>query len=108
VEACREDAVTVDMSTRRPAIDAQRCVACGGCMAACPTGTIETGASGYRIQLGGKLGRHPQLSSELPGIYAAAQVIGVVKDCLSLYKTRSKEGPAVWSASHRGGLGPAA
>jgi dissimilatory sulfite reductase (desulfoviridin) alpha/beta subunit len=61
-------------------------------MAACPTGTISQGAKGYRVQLGGKLGRHPQLAKELPGIYNEDQVLQIVKDCLHFYTQNSKHG----------------
>jgi NAD(P)H-nitrite reductase large subunit len=61
-------------------------------MQVCPTGTIVEGAKGYRVQLGGKLGRHPRLAKELPGIYSQQQVLEIVKDCLKFYKNNSKYG----------------
>lgn len=90
-EACREEAVRID-ATPRPVIAADRCVACGQCIPVCPTGTLAPGAKGYRVQLGGKLGRHPQLALEMPGIYDAATVLEIVAACLQLYKTRSRRG----------------
>ena len=59
VQVCREEAVTLNGDS--PEIDDQRCLACGKCILECPTGTLEEGDSGFRILLGGKLGRHPQL-----------------------------------------------
>jgi dissimilatory sulfite reductase (desulfoviridin) alpha/beta subunit len=61
-------------------------------MQACPTGTIAEGHKGFRVQLGGKLGRHPQLAKELPGIYSEEQVLLIVKECLQFYKQTSKQG----------------
>ena len=61
-------------------------------MNVCPTGTISKGAIGYRVQLGGKLGRHPQLAKELPGIYSEDQVLQIVDDCLQFYTQNSKRG----------------
>ncbi|MFH1981546.1 MAG: 4Fe-4S dicluster domain-containing protein [Pseudomonadota bacterium] len=90
LSSCREDAVTLKDAV--PVIDPVRCMACGGCMAACPTGSLAVGASGYRIQVGGKLGRHPRLARELPGIYTAEQTVAVVKACIALYKARSTGG----------------
>ena len=58
----------------------------------CPTGTLAEGQKGFRVQLGGKLGRHPQLARELPGIYGENRVIEIVKDCLRFYKNNSKHG----------------
>ena len=92
VEACREDAISLDSEAECPQIDYTRCLSCGKCMQVCPTGTIAEGTRGFRVQLGGKLGRHPQLARELPGIYSEQTVIEIVRDCLRLYKQRSRRG----------------
>ena len=92
VDACRENAITLITENENPQIDMTRCLYCGACMKVCPTGTISEGAKGYRVQLGGKLGRHPQLARELPGIYDAPQVLQIVKDCLDYYTQNSKHG----------------
>ena len=92
VDACKEDAITLDAENECPAIDYSRCLYCGKCMQVCPTGTIAEGAKGYRVQLGGKLGRHPRLAKELPGIYSEEQVLEIVKDCLKFYKANSRRG----------------
>ena len=55
-------------------------------------GTLAAGRTGYRVQLGGKLGRHPRLAAELPGIYDADSVLAIIRDCLALYKSRSRNG----------------
>ncbi len=92
VDACRENAITLLTDNEGPQIDMARCLHCGACMNVCPTGTISAGAKGYRVQLGGKLGRHPQLARELPGIYDASQVLHIVTDCLDYYTQNSKQG----------------
>ena len=92
VDACKEDAITLNTAEECPQIDYARCLDCGKCMQVCPTGTIAEGAKGFRVQLGGKLGRHPHLAKELPGIYSEQQVLEIVKDCLSFYKQTSKQG----------------
>ena len=67
IEACRENAITLNTEDECPRIDYDQCLYCGKCMQVCPTGTIVEGAKGYRVQLGGKLGRHPRLA-RLPEI----------------------------------------
>ena len=56
-----------------PVVDYKLCQRCGLCVAQCPTQTLAAGSTGYRIQLGGKLGRRPRLGRELPGIYSPHQ-----------------------------------
>jgi dissimilatory sulfite reductase (desulfoviridin) alpha/beta subunit len=92
IEACREDAIILDPEKEIPVIDDDLCLKCGKCIPACPTGTMAEGQNGYRIQLGGKLGRHPQLAKELPGIYDENTVMEIVRDCLNIYKNKSKNG----------------
>jgi dissimilatory sulfite reductase (desulfoviridin) alpha/beta subunit len=92
VEACREDAIFLDPQKDGPVVDSDRCLKCGKCVPVCPTGTLAEGQKGYRVQLGGKLGRHPQLARELPGVYNEKQVRRIVKDCIVFYKERSKQG----------------
>jgi dissimilatory sulfite reductase (desulfoviridin) alpha/beta subunit len=91
VAACPDDAIRLDDSPS-PRIDSSLCMRCGRCIAACPTGTLAQGETGYRIQLGGKLGRHPRLARELPGIYSEDQIIEIVRTCLALYKEKSRGG----------------
>ena len=92
VEACREDAIILNHQNEVPLIDDDLCLKCGKCVPACPTGTLTIARKGYRVQLGGKLGRHPQLAKKLPGIYDENTVMKIVKDCLRFYKDNSKHG----------------
>jgi len=91
-DACKEDAVILSESGEATAIDYKRCVHCGSCAVACPTGTLETGKKGYRVLIGGKLGRHPRLARELPGIHDAETVVRMIGDFLVFYKTHSIRG----------------
>jgi anaerobic sulfite reductase subunit C len=94
IEACREQAITLDTASPvvQPRIQIERCLYCGQCVRACPTGTLGNGARGYRVLLGGKLGRHPRLARELPGIFSEEAVLSIVKDCLAFYRKNSKGG----------------
>ncbi len=92
VDACKEEAVSLDDVSEMPLIDMSRCVTCGKCIAACPTGTISEAQKGFRVQLGGKLGRHPQLARELPGIFSENEVLEILRACITFYKQNSKHG----------------
>jgi dissimilatory sulfite reductase (desulfoviridin) alpha/beta subunit len=91
-DECEEDAVQLLESSEAPLIDYPRCLSCGRCLAICPTGTLVAGQSGYRIQLGGKLGRYPRLARELPGIFTETQFLDIVRECITFYKKKSKGG----------------
>jgi len=92
VEACKEDAISLDPEKEVPVIDDNLCLKCGKCMPVCPTGSLVEGQKGYRVQLGGKLGRHPQLAKELPGVYSEEQVRKIIQDCIRYYKQLSQNG----------------
>ncbi len=84
VETCREKAISLDPG--KPVIDFSRCLSCGQCLTVCPTGTLVEGARGYRIFVGGKLGRHPRLGLEVPGIYRLEETLKIVELSLDLYQ----------------------
>jgi len=92
VEVCREDAVLLDPSQGGPVFEWKQCVRCGQCINTCSAGTIAACSQGYRLLIGGKLGRHPRLATELPGLYDADQVLEVVKWCVRHYKQHSRGG----------------
>ncbi len=91
-DICREHAVTVSAEGGGPEVDWQRCMGCGQCIHVCPTGTIECEKRGYRVLIGGKLGRHPLLAAELPGVHDADTVIAMVQWCVRYYKQHSTGG----------------
>lgn len=91
-DACRERALVQVESGEIRAIDEQRCVHCGSCTTACPSGSLAPGRKGYRVLIGGKLGRHPRLARELPGIHDTQTVVAMIADFLAFYKSHSTRG----------------
>ena len=95
VDVCPDAAVSLDrddLNTDAPDIDMQRCLACGKCIRECPSGTIQQDRIGFRVMLGGRLGRHPRLAMEIPGIHSHDQVLVIVKKSLKFYKKNAKNG----------------
>jgi dissimilatory sulfite reductase (desulfoviridin) alpha/beta subunit len=92
VDSCREKAVALNDEMSIPEIDYKLCLACGKCIEVCPTDTISVDQKGFKVLLGGKLGRHPQLAKELPGIYSEDEVLDIIKDCIIFYKSHSRKG----------------
>ncbi|RPH51891.1 MAG: 4Fe-4S dicluster domain-containing protein [Desulfobacteraceae bacterium] len=90
--SCAEGAVSVDKDKEGPVINFDLCLKCGECIKACPTGTIASERNGFRVLLGGKLGRHPGLASELNCILSDKEAFEIVKLCIKLYKKKSTGG----------------
>ncbi|MBA3028346.1 MAG: 4Fe-4S dicluster domain-containing protein [Desulfobacteraceae bacterium] len=89
---CKENAIAINTEFKHPVIDLELCVRCGQCVKICPTHTLAIGEKGFRIQVGGKLGRRPKLGTELPGIYNEEEVISILSKCISFYKMQGKNG----------------
>jgi dissimilatory sulfite reductase (desulfoviridin) alpha/beta subunit len=92
VESCAEEAVSINRQSEMPIINSERCLKCGKCVTACPTGTIASGKSGFRVLLGGKLGRRPRLARELGCILTEDKAFEIVKECINLYKKKTTGG----------------
>ena len=101
---CREEAITLAGPETGPQFDWQRCLACGQCAIACPTGAIAQGLTGYRILLGGKLGRHPQLGQELSGIFSAEATLTIIDTCLAHFKAENRQGERFGEVLNRTGF----
>lgn len=89
VDVCPDHALSLD---ERVVISPERCMACGKCILACPSGTLREKIKGYRVLLGGKLGKHPRLARELPGIFDEQDVVHIVEVCVAFYKEKSRRG----------------
>jgi len=80
---CPDKAISYDKG--EPLFDLTQCMKCGMCIEKCPERAIRATEDGYRVVLGGKLGRHPRLASEFGGIYCEKQVLALVAECLFYY-----------------------
>lgn len=89
VEVCEEEAIT--LTENGPFINMEKCVGCSFCVKICPEKAIYEGFRGYKIYLGGKLGRHPRLATFL--CYAKEEeIIPLFKKVLEFYKEYNQKG----------------
>ncbi|MFO7876487.1 MAG: 4Fe-4S binding protein [Desulfovermiculus sp.] len=88
--ACREGAIDLETGVAR--INAEDCLSCGVCFRACSEQALKAVQQGYRVQVGGKLGRHPRLADELPGIFSREQMLQILDMCLTLHQKHSRPG----------------
>ncbi len=103
-DRCREGAIELSKDSKIPRIDHTKCVSCGECVRACLTGTLTEGKKGYRVLLGGKLGRHPQLGRELKSIYSRKDAIKIINKCLQHYIRNCTQGERFGEILNRTGL----
>jgi dissimilatory sulfite reductase (desulfoviridin) alpha/beta subunit len=92
VDVCQERAISMSDTTGIPVIDFDRCLSCGKCLNVCPTGTLQEDRLGYRILVGGKLGRHPRLGKELAGIYSKEGALKAVDRSLDFFQKHCRRG----------------
>ena len=102
VDACREGAIL--LAGKWPVINLEKCVSCGQCIAACPTRTLQEEKRGFRIHVGGKLGRHPRLAEELPGIYSPEETLEILDRCLDHYQKYCRHGERLGEVLDRTGI----
>lgn len=103
--ACREKGLKQDNETGRPVLDKQRCLMCGDCSGTCPTGTIMVAEQGFRVMLGGRLGRHPQFAKELPGVYSHDEVVDILGQTIDHFKANNRGGERLGDIINRTGTG---
>lgn len=80
---CPDKAISYNKG--EPVFDHEQCMKCGMCMEKCPERAIRASKDGYRVVLGGKLGRHPRLATELDGIFCEEQVLAIVAESVFYY-----------------------
>jgi len=88
--ACREG--PIDLETGIARIHPELCLACGVCIRTCPEQALFSARQGYRVQVGGKLGRHPRLADELPGIQDRDRMLHILANCLSMHQRHYRPG----------------
>ncbi len=88
VGACAEKALRLEPGI---VLDRALCLGCASCARVCPTGSLAIGQKGYRVLLGGKLGRHPRLAHEL-GFLSQAAALAVLRNTLHMFMANYSPG----------------
>ena len=103
-ETCRENGLKPDTQTGRPLLDEAFCLRCGDCARTCASGTLIVANQGFRVMLGGKLGRHPRFATELQGVWSHDEVIDILDRTVDHFKTNNGGGERLGDIINRTGL----
>jgi anaerobic sulfite reductase subunit C len=98
--ACEESAIVLKDGFL-VSIDEESCVQCGACAQICPTDSLSTSAATFRVLVGGKLGRHPQLARELTRDLDGDQVLALVSVIVDFYKSKANSGERLGALINR-------
>ena len=85
---CAEKALRREDSIR---LDQSRCLGCAACARVCPEKALQVRKTGYRVLLGGKLGRHPRLAHEL-GVFSLPQALEILGNTLKTLMEHGRPG----------------
>jgi len=80
-ESCPDRAVS--MAGELPRINPDLCLDCGYCVKTCPEQALGRLDPGWRVIVGGRLGRRPKLGTPLPGILTTPLALGVVQNAIT-------------------------
>lgn len=105
VDTCKEGAILLSDQTTGPEIDFDQCLSCGACIEVCPSGTLVESQRGFRILVGGKLGRHPRLATDLGGFFSLEEALQAIDGCLMYYLTHNSAGERFGEILDRVGFG---
>jgi anaerobic sulfite reductase subunit C len=97
---CEESAVILDEGCLL-GIDPERCVRCGACARVCSPQALRNDIATYRVLVGGKLGRHPQLAVELARGLDTDQVVALVSRIVETYRANALSGERLGALVNR-------
>ena len=88
VVVCSEKALCLEDTIR---LDSSRCLGCAACARVCPEKALRVDATGCRVLLGGKLGRHPRLAHEL-GFFSLPHALEALRNVLGVFMNHHRPG----------------
>ncbi|WP_026476544.1 4Fe-4S binding protein [Alkaliphilus transvaalensis] len=92
VKSCPEGLITVDAE---PNIHFEACIDCGRCINSCPTSSITSEEQGYRVIIGGRLGRRPHLAQQLIEVSSLEELEDLLTKLIQVYMTWIKDGKKI-------------
>ncbi|MBO8168035.1 MAG: 4Fe-4S binding protein [Thermoanaerobacteraceae bacterium] len=102
IRVCPDKAIRISDGTA--VIDRSRCLNCGICARACPAKAMVVEDTGFRVLVGGKLGRRPHLADEIYPLVKKEEVVPLVDSLLQIYLKEAHPGEKFAGLVNRLGL----
>lgn len=87
---CPEKAIVMEDDKAKIIWD--KCNLCGACVGACPTDLIDEDWTGYKIFVGGKIGKHPRLGKELTEAGTPEEAVALFRKIIDWSKKNTGTG----------------
>lgn len=102
-EICPVGAITVEEDTLH--YDVDKCISCGDCIFVCPTSAWKKEKTGYRIFVGGKMGKFPTLGKKaFHFLEDEEKLFWIIEETLKFYAKEGKKGERFGETLKRTGL----
>ena len=90
ISVCEEEAIVENKGDVE--FFKNKCVGCGACLKVCPTSALASEFTGYKVYVGGKLGRHPRLATLVKVCKNEEEVLELIEKALIYYKKFNTKG----------------
>jgi anaerobic sulfite reductase subunit C len=87
---CPEKAIVLENEIIKILWD--KCNLCGACVGTCPSDLITEEWTGYRILVGGKIGKHPKLGTELTDAKSPQEALAIFRKIIKWAKKNTRTG----------------
>jgi len=87
---CPEKAIVLENEKIKILWD--KCNLCGACVGTCPSDLITEEWTGYKILVGGKIGKHPKLGTELIDVKSPQEAVAIFRKIINWAKKNAKTG----------------
>jgi len=77
---------------------------CGACVGTCPSDLITEEWKGYKILVGGKIGKHPKLGVELTDAKSPQEAVAIFRKIINWAKQNTKTGERLGACLDRVGF----
>jgi Pyruvate/2-oxoacid:ferredoxin oxidoreductase delta subunit len=92
----------ITLTDKGPVIDREQCVMCELCARDCPTGTLVTGARGFKVVAGGSGAHHPTIAATIEEFTSKDRVLAILKNAIAMLR-KAKPGETLRTIVERQG-----